>query len=58
MEQEQEIMTVKYGEDVIVHIIKNGRSRTTYKAFLPDGVVYQSEDLEWVLRKIKQFRSN
>jgi len=53
---EQEIMTMKYGDDIVIHIIKEGRKRS-YKAFLPGGIVYHSEDLEIILRKIYKFRN-
>ena len=53
---ERKVMEMKYGRDIIVHLITEGRSRS-YKAFLPGGIIYHSEDLEWVLRKIQQFRS-
>lgn len=53
---ERKVMEMKYGKDIVVHLITEGRSRS-YKAFLPGDIIYHSKDLEWVLRKIKHFRN-
>ena len=53
---EQEIMTMKYGDDVLVNVIKEHGKKRVYQAVFPNDVIFESDDLETVLRKIKEYR--